>query len=402
MLGWEFPPHNSGGLGVACQGLARALSAHTEVIFVLPKRLTVAEETLRVIFADIPSLSVRGVDTALSPYATSGEYEAWRHLLGGDIYGPTLFAEVARYAKAIGAIAQQETFDVIHAHDWLSFLAGIEAKRVSGKPLVVHSHATAFDQAGGEHADPRVYAVEKRGFEAADAIIAVSHFTKNIIVDRYGIAPEKVQVIWNGINPEDFTNAPPRAVPFKKAGEKMVLYIGRMSLHKGPDYFLRAAKKVLAHRPHTIFVMAGSGEMEWQLIRQASEMGIGDRVFFAGFARGEERDALYRNADLFVLPSVSEPFGLTPLESLMHGTPVLISKQSGVSEVLTHALKADFWDTDEMTNKILAILGDSTLHRQLRENGFNEAMKTTWQRAAEKVRELYHVLVGKKLPVHSL
>lgn len=401
MLGWEFPPHNSGGLGVACRGLARALSKEAaEILFVLPKKINISEETLRIIFADIPTIDIAHVDTALAPYVSGSEYERWRHLLGSDIYGPTLFAEVARYAKEVAKIARRERFDVIHAHDWLSFLAGIEAKRVSGKPLVVHDHATAFDQAGGEHADPRVYAIEKAGLEQADAVIAVSHFTKNIIVNRYGISAEKVHVIWNGIDASDYGKGRDDApFPWERQGQKMVLYVGRLTMHKGPDYFLNTARRVLEYRPDTIFVISGSGDMEWQLVRQATDLGISDKVFFAGFNRGDDLTRLYRSADLFVLPSVSEPFGLTPLESLVNGTPVLLSKQSGVSEVLKNALKVDFWDTDEMANQIIAVLRDGVLHRQLTEYGLSDALGATWERAAAKVRELYHSLVGKKLRI---
>ena len=358
MLGWEFPPHNSGGLGVACEGLAQALSKSIDVTFVLPKKLDLSYDTLKILFANIPNIKIRNVDTALTPYVTSASYAKYRARFGSLMYGGDLFEEVLRYADAVARIAADEVFDVIHAHDWLSFLAGVEAKRVSGKPLVLHVHASGFELAGGNDVDSRVYSIEKEAMEIADTIITVSGLTKNIVVDRYGIAPTKVHVVHNGIDASKYEEGTGNIshLLIKRSGQKMVLYVGRLSMHKGPDYFLEAAQKVLKYYKDVFFVIAGSGDMEWQLIRQATQMGIADKVFFAGFARGDELNTLYRSADLFILPSVSEPFGLTPLESLMNGTPVLISKQSGVSEVLRHALKVDFWDTDEMANKIISVL----------------------------------------------
>lgn len=397
MLGWEFPPHNSGGLGVACQGLAQALvSKNTEVTFVLPKKVEVSDETLKIVFADIPNMKIRNVDTALTPYATSESYARYRERFGDSIYGVNLFNEVLRYAEAIVAIAEEEEFDVIHAHDWLSFLAGVEAKRVSGKPLVLHVHASGFELAGGNSIDSRVYSIEKEAMEKADAVIAVSGLTRDVVINRYGIDGNKVHVVHNGIEAwrHESGGDLDRRLLAKWPGYQMVLYVGRMSMHKGPDYFLRAAKKVLEYNPKVIFVMAGSGDMEWQLIRMAAQMGIADKVFFAGFSRGDELNHLYREADLFILPSVSEPFGLTPLESLINGTPVLISKQSGVSEVLKNALKVDFWDTDEMANQIIAVLRDSALSNQLSNYGKGEAYSLTWHKAAQKCIDLYHDVTG--------
>jgi len=395
MLGWEFPPHNSGGLGVACEGLARALSKSVDVTFVLPKKLDLSYDTLKILFANIPNIKVKNIDTALTPYVTSDAYAKYRARFGSDIYGGDLFEEVLRYADAMAIIARDEVFDVIHAHDWLSFLAGVEAKRVSGKPLVLHVHASGYELAGGDDVDSRVYSIEKEAMEIADAIITVSGLTKNIVVDRYGISSTKVHVVHNGIDADKYEGEKNGSsyLPIKKSGQKMVLYVGRLSMHKGPDYFLEAAQKVLKYYKDVFFVVAGSGDMEWQLIRQATQMGMADKVFFAGFARDDELNTLYRSADLFVLPSVSEPFGLTPLEALINGTPVLISKQSGVSEVLRHALKVDFWDTDEMANQIIAVLKNKTLGTQLGVYGRGEALSLTWEKAAEKCRDVYHGLL---------
>lgn len=400
MFGWELPPHNSGGLGVACHGLAQALSHDdVEVIFVLPRTTPVPEDISRVVFANMP-VSVRRVDTALRPYVTSGEYEQYRRKLRNDIYGPSLFSEVLRYAEAVREIVESEQFDIIHAHDWLSFLAGVEAKRISGKPLVVHVHASGFEQSAGRGEDPRIYDIEKEGMEMADAVIVVSGRTGEIVRDRYGIPQEKIHVVHNGIadRPKEETHSaeqPQNTFPFKRPGMKIVLYVGRLTIHKGPDYFLRAAQKVLKYEPDTYFIISGSGDMEWQCIRLAGELGIAHRVYFAGFTRGEELARLYQEADVYVLPSVSEPFGLTPLEALIHGkTPVLISKQSGVSEVLRHALKVDFWDVDEMAHKILMALKHPVLARQLGNYGILEALALTWRKAADKCVALYKKLLN--------
>ena len=400
MFGWEFPPYNSGGLGVACSGLARALAKeNVDILFVLPKHINIAEPSVRFLFAGIEQVAFKGVRTGLTPYRTAAEYSRWRSG-EGDIYGENLFSEVLRYAALVRKLIEGEDFDIIHAHDWLSFPAGIEAKRISRKPLIVHVHATGFDQGGGEHADSRVYAIEKEGMEEADAVVAVSEYTRRMIIERYHIEEKKVHVVHNGID-VDFHTAEGGSyqngvgpLPLKIPGYKIVLYVGRLTLQKGPDYFLRAAKRVLDENPKTFFIIAGSGDMERQMIRLAAEIGIAENVFFSGFVRGADLERLYRAADLFVLPSVSEPFGITPLESLLADTPVLISKQSGVSEVITHALKVDFWDTEEMANKIISVLRYPPLKKQLSRSGKEEAQKLTWGKAAEKCVMLYHRILA--------
>lgn len=384
VFGWEYPPFNSGGLGTACEGLARALVAEgAEVIFVLPRRVAVvAPPGVRFVFADLPEVSA-----GKGAYLSEGEF--------GRLYGGSLAEQVRLYAIKARQIAIHEQFDIIHAHDWLAFGAGIEAKRVSGKPLVVHVHATEFDRTGGGGVNQTVYELERQGMALADAVITVSGFTKEIVSQRYGVESEKIVVVHNGID----ADAPEHDEPpsdlvkqlknLKKGGRKIVLFLGRITIQKGPDYFLRAAQKVLRAYPKAMFIVAGTGDMEHQSIRQAAEMGIADKVLFAGFARGKELTALYRSADLYVMPSVSEPFGITPLEALVQGTPVLISKQSGVSEVLKHALKADFWDVDDIADKIVSVLRHTSLHAVLRENGAKEARSTTWKRAAEKCIGVY-------------
>ena len=398
MFGWEFPPHNSGGLGVACFGLTKALAQNNvEVTFVLPKRVRVSADFMKMLFADVSSVKFKTIDTLLSPYITSGAYDSLRLKNKSRLYGPGLFEEVARYALRAREIAKEETFDIIHAHDWLSYPAGIEAKAVSGKPLVVHMHATEFDRTGGASINQHVYEIEKEGMQEADSVVTVSEFTKKLVMEHYGIPAEKITAVHNGIDSGDYdhpTPPLPEAIAhLKEAGNQIVLFVGRITLQKGPDYFVRVAKRVLEFMPRTYFVIAGSGDMERQIIQQAAYLGIGDRVLFAGFLRDQELNALYRAADLFMLPSVSEPFGIAPLEALANKTPVLVSKQSGVSEVLSHILKTDFWDIDEMANKVVSVLRHASLRQTLRENGKRETYSLSWSNAAKKCITIYRRLV---------
>lgn len=394
MFGWEFPPHHSGGLGVACFGLTRALSRlGYDLIFVMPKKLNgVGAPWARFVFADAPRMTTIAVDSPVLPYLPSKS--SLRRLPDGQeiTYGWNLMEEVLRYAAAGASIAREEQFDVIYAHDWLSFGAGLAAKRATGKPLIAHVHATEFDRCGGSYGvNPDVYAIERAGMAGADAVIAVSEYTKSIIVNRYGIPPGKVYVVHNGIDDDTMpkgSGALPRLRTLKREGWKFVLFLGRITLQKGPDYFLRTAKRVIEHNPRVLFVMSGSGDMEEEMMRLSAKLGIANNVLFTGFVSGAERYEMYAAADLFVMPSVSEPFGITPLESMKLGTPVLVSKQSGIAEAVQHVLKADFWDVDEMTNKILAAIEMPGLSQTLAENGAREAETLTWDLAAGKVGDV--------------
>ncbi len=398
MFGWEFPPHNSGGLGTACEGLARALAAHgTEIIFVLPKRFASASPDCRIkiISADIDGIIFHNIPALLYPYVTAESYEELLTVTASPLYGRSLMAEVRLYGLRARYLARQEQFDIIHAHDWLAYPAGLAAKRASKKPLVVHVHATEFDRTGGHGVNSEVYRIEKEGLNGADAIIAVSHFTKAMLVKHYGINPGKIAVVHNGVSSK---SSPDTMVgvnldKLKEWGNKIVLFVGRITLQKGPDYFVRVAERVLKFNPKVYFIMVGSGDMEGQVLRAVAQSGVADRFLFPGFLRGEELDRVYQAADLYILPSVSEPFGITPLEALSHGTPVLISKQSGVSEVLNHALKTDFWDIDEMTNQILAVLDHPSLHQTLATNGRDEIKHLTWDVAAQKCLASYDKVV---------
>ncbi len=400
MFGWEFPPFHSGGLGVACLGITRALSQRGfEVLFVVPKKLNIQTPWAKMVFADAvvgESVSTIVVNTPIQAYATSESYSSESRNGGGGVYANDLFSEVRRYAATGAAIARQETCDVIYAHDWLSFGAGVEAKHATGKPLIVHVHATEFDRSGGSaHVNSHVYTEEKRGMEEADCVIAVSELTKKIITDRYGISPDKVQIVYNGIDEATMPqgNDLRRMRSLKQKGYKIVLFLGRITLQKGPDYFLRAAKRVVECDPKVMFVVSGAGDMEEGIIRLSAELGISQNVIFTGFLTGSDRHEMYTAADLFVMPSVSEPFGIAPLESMRLGTPVLISKQSGVSEVVQHALKVDFWDIDAMAERILSIVSYPSLSVALSKNAKQEAKGLTWAEAAIKIEHVVESLV---------
>ncbi len=393
-FGWDYPPMRNGGLGVACQGLTEELlEAGVEVIFVLPReQRTVGGPQFR--FANIIPTRVYSVNSSLLPYQQGiGSYEML--LPGGKRirFSHSIIEEARRYAEAAYRIAQEEHFDIIHAHDWTSYLAGLAAKSASGKPLVLHVHATAFDQAGGSHVDPSIYEIERAAFHTADSVVAISEYTRNIVIDKYGVPPEKVTIVHNGIKPQTPPRLTPMLAELKAQGKKIVFYHGRITIQKGVDYFIRAARKVVDYDPNVIFVISGWGDMEHQIMHLVGSLNLSQYVIFAGALWEEERDRMYQSADLLVMPSVSEPFGLVPLEAMQHGTPALISKQSGVAEVLTHVLKVDFWDVDEMANKIIAALKYSAMHGQLVEEGRKEVMRLTWRRAAEKVIALYHRIV---------
>ncbi len=398
MFGWEFPPHNSGGLGTACEGLTRALADQgVKTIFVLPKKVGVEADFLKILFANIPNATLKTIPSILYPYVTSQSYleSLATNSQGDKIYGATLLDEVLSYGLKAKDIARQECFDIIHAHDWLSFPAGIMAKEISSRPLIVHVHATEFDRTGGNGINEAVYRIEKEGMEKADGIITVSHWTKNIVTKHYGISPAKIRVVHNGINlgAEKTGSLMNNLEKLKSAGNNLILFVGRITLQKGPDYFVQVAKQVLEYKPNTYFVMVGSGDMQGSVMQLVAQLGISDKFLFPGFLRGEELDSVYQVADLYILPSVSEPFGITPLESLANGTPVLVSKQSGVSEVLSHALKVDFWDIDEMTNQILAVLDHQSLKETLRQYGQEQVKQITWTEAARKCLEFYQSLI---------
>lgn len=386
MLGWELPPYNSGGLGIASYGLAKALTeAGVSLDFLLPEKLSYGEMPFKIFFAGVSGGGVRG-----------GAYTMVSFSLGKrknqTLFADAFFSKVFEYAGKASEFAKTQEFDIIHAHDWLTGVAGVKVKEETGKPLLVHIHATELDRAS-LNPNPLIFSLEKEVMERADKVVAVSNYTKEIITEYYGISPEKVEVVHNGFtNDQRPTTNDWQKIPIFE-GKKVVLFVGRITLQKGPDYLLEAAKRVLERRDDVLFVFAGAGDMQGQIIRQALELGIADKVIFAGFLRGEELEKAYRSAHLFVMPSVSEPFGLSALEASSYGVPVLLSRQAGVSEVLHHTLLVDFWDTEEMASKILSVLEYPEVQKELSKNSSREVTFMDWRNAAQKLLEIYEQLL---------
>lgn len=395
MFGWEYPPFNSGGLGTACYGLTHGLADNNvDVTFVLPRKVNAASKQIKIAFADQREVSEEFYQKLYNPYITTELYKTLRKTLDSDdIISDDLITEVYKYSINARSIATDHNYDIIHAHDWLSFGAGMEARYLTHKPLVLHVHATEFDRTGFSGVHPHIYNIEKEGMKRADKVIAVSGYTKDVIVKHYNIPWHKVEVVHNGINLADYSKRHKDIQGVKKIFGKIVLFVGRLTLQKGVDYFLEAAHKVLQHTDDVSFIIAGSGDAQNQLMQEAARYGITNKVFFTGFLRGEDLNKLYQAADLFVMPSVSEPFGIAALEALANGTPVMVSKQSGVSEVVSHALKVNFWDTDEMANEMLSLLKYPSLHDCLQSNAAQEVPKFSWKESAKKCASIYQQLI---------
>jgi glycogen synthase len=421
-LGWEFPPLINGGLGVACLGLASALSKRVDLTVVVPKAAPdsgfenfalrglnhLAVEDLTTVegrYRYDSFAQVRNVPIFLDPYQ-EGEtsYEVLEILPGGEIrfsettrkqldsfkigelYGPDLGNKVIEFSKIAAKLALLEDFDVIHAHDWMTFLAGVEVKKATGKPLVVQIHATQYDRAG---ADARgwIYDIEKYGMEEADRVIPVSHYTGEIVAGHYGIDPAKIRPVHNGADPVDVFATK------KKFPEKLVLFLGRLTAQKGPEFFLEIAARVLEKNPDVRFVVAGTGEKLRPMIETGAFKGLGGHFHFTGFLNKEKVNDLLSMTDVYCMPSVSEPFGLSALEAAQFGIPAVISKQSGVAEVLKGALKADFWDVELMAKHINDLLTDDVLRDRVIEQAKLDIAASTWDAAAAKVIDIYRELV---------
>ena len=424
MFGWEFPPHITGGLGTACFGLTKGLNHFgTEVIFVVPKSYGDEDKTfVELLDAGHVDITERKtehtefwenfkyieVGSNLIPYMDPEEFKkifekkifshsefkesvfSTNFKFSGS-YGANLYEEVARYALIAAYIAGTNQFDIIHAHDWLTYPAGIAAKKVSGKPLVVHMHATEFDRSG-ENINQRVYDIEREGMQAADKVIAVSNLTRKIIIERYGVHPDKVVTVHNSVEP---ISLPEEFKVTKNFEEKIVTFLGRVTFQKGPDYFIEAAKKVIDKDPNVRFVMAGSGDMLNKMIRRVAKLNIATKFHFAGFLKGQEVYDMFSLSDVYVMPSVSEPFGISPLEAMISDVPVIISKQSGVAEVLRHALKVDFWDVDDLADAIYAMLHYPALSKMFKKYGKIEVDNLRWENSAFKVNKVYKEMCEK-------
>lgn len=426
MFGWEFPPHISGGLGTACYGLTKGLTGFDDVsiIFVVPKAYGDEDQSTmqllganeipitrkQIQFSNLQSkIDYYEVESGLIPYIDPEEF--WKLTTkvvsektkfietnsDGKInfsgkYDQNLFQEIHNYSIVAEVIAQENEFDVIHAHDWLAYPAGIAAKRVSGKPLVIHVHATDFDRSGG-NVNPTVYAMEKEGMDAADKIIAVSNMTRNTVIEKYNINPEKVVTVYNAVEPLSLEEK----IKLKKGvDEKIVTFLGRITMQKGPEYFVEAANLVLQKMNNVRFVMAGSGDMMNAMIKRAAELKITDRFHFTGFLKGDDVFNMLRMSDVFVMPSVSEPFGIVPLEAMQSNVPVIISYQSGVSEILKYAIKIDYWDTYAMADAIYGLINYPALHSMFKEYGKAEVDNLLWKNSAKEVRDIYLQVIEKE------
>lgn len=452
MLGWEFPPHISGGLGTACAGLTQALEKRDiHILFVVP-RLFGGEQVTRTTFisaSTIPIPSLRSfretplhpspsathkrksrttttveVESFLTAYPESTTLSEIRHLRqwnysllterhnplpdrlhrrhppdatqdfnepyafsGG--YGPNLLEEVDRYAEAVVAIARNNTFDVIHAHDWMTYRAGMEAGRVSGKPLIVHVHATEIDRSGMQ-SNPVIFEIEKQGMLGADKVVTVSQWTKDIVIRNYHVPEEQIEVVHNGIDPRDTTSL--TGAPVWLSDTPIVTFLGRVTHQKGPMYFVEAARKVLERFPDTHFVVAGAGEQLPLMIERIAGLRLSNHFHFTGFLKGPEVDRIWAASSVYVMPSVSEPFGITPLEAVQAGVPVILSRQAGVGEVMPHAIKVDFWNTEAFAEAICNVLRFRSLANTLKQNGAEAIKHITWEKAASKLTTLYHEL----------
>ena len=347
----------------------------------------------------VPYLSPEEYETKRDEYLRTGQRtwevpgDVWtqRYTFSGK-YGANLMEEVARYAIVAAQVAKnlEGQFDVIHAHDWLTYFAGIAAKRVSGKPLVVHMHATEFDRSG-ENINTQTYAIERAGMHAADMVIAVSNLTRNIVINRYGVPAEKVVAVHNAVR---FAEKE-KPLPERGVDDKIVTFLGRITFQKGPDYFVEAAAKVLKRVPNVRFVMAGSGDMMNHVIRRVAALGIADRFHFTGFLRGDDVQKMFQLSDVYVMPSVSEPFGISPLEAMRSNVPVIISKQSGVAEVLDYAVKVDYWDVDAMADAIYGLITYPALAKMFSERGMAEVTGLKWNNAAAKIKAVYEQAIEK-------
>lgn len=432
MLGWEYPPHISGGLGTACEGLTRALAENGVAIeFVMPRlpggevaphmelRAAVAQRSAQSAAPKTPplppSLTLTPIAAPLRPYQSPADYAALReaqlHQGFGSVdptllkkivavtagegtptasYGEDIFAEVARYARQVEAHGLTASFDLIHAHDWMTFPAAVSLKERVGKPLIVHVHSLEHDRSGGD-GDPRIEEIERLGLVHADLIIAVSYLTRAMIHQHYGISLDKIFVVHNGVYTKEVTQSYRRARGWPA---KVVLFLGRMTLQKGPDYFVEAAAKVLPHVPDALFVMAGTGDMLPRMLERVKQLGLTEHFYFPGFLRGQEVEQIFSLADVYVMPSVSEPFGIAALEAISFDTPVIISRQSGVAEVLKNALKVDFWDTNRLADLIINSLLHSELRGEMVELAREELTRLRWSAAALKTIDFYRMVVS--------
>ncbi len=415
MFGWEFPPHILGGLGTASYGLTKGMHANGDmnITFVIPKPWGDEERSFAnivgacntpVVWRDVSwdyveSRIGKFMDPKLYFELRDHIYSDFNYMRLNDLgciefsgrYPDNLLEEINNYSIVAGVIARTIPCDIIHSHDWLTYPAGIHAKNVTGKPLVIHVHATDFDRSRG-NVNPTVFAIEKDGMMNADHIITVSNLTRKTVIEKYGIDPAKVTTVHNAVIPlsDEILN-----IPRRDRKEKVITFLGRITMQKGPEYFVEAAAKVLKKNKNVRFVMAGSGDMMDEMIELAAKRGIADRFHFPGFLRGKEVYEMLADSDVYVMPSVSEPFGISPLEAMQMGVPSIISKQSGCAEILNHVVKTDYWDIDAMADAMHGIISYPAFYNNLRDNGIKEINNITWDKAGRKVIDIYKTLLNK-------
>ena len=416
MLGWEFPPHISGGLGTATYGITKGLSSQEDmdITLMLPApsgdedssyMSIIGASEVPIVYQD-PSREYleERIGRVMTPemyyHLMDHIYADFRYMLTDDIgciqfsgkYGDNLIDEINNYSIVAGVVARADHYDLIHAHDWVTYPAGIHAKQVLGVPLVIHVHATDFDRSRG-NVNPTVYAIEKDGMDHADHIMCVSELTRRTVIEKYHQDPAKVTAVHNAVIPleESILNMPDK----RGVKDKVITFLGRLTMQKGPEYFVEAAARVLAKKRDVRFVMAGSGDKMDEMIRLVAEKRISDRFHFTGFMKGRQVYEVYHASDVYVMPSVSEPFGITPLEAMQCGVPCIISKQSGCSEILTYAIKLDYWDVDAMADAMYALVTYPALHDLLSQRGLDEVAGITWDKVALKIRGLYDQVLGR-------
>ena len=414
MFGWEFPPHSLGGLGTAIYGLTKGMydNGDMDITFVIPKPWGDEERSFaRIVGANCVPVAWRDVsydyvqsrignvmDPQLYFDLRDHIYADFNYMGTNDLgciefsgrYPDNLLEEINNYSIMAGVIARTVDFDVIHSHDWLTYPAGIHAKQVTGKPLVIHVHATDFDRSRG-NVNPTVFAIEKDGMNNADHIITVSNLTRQTVIEKYGINPDKVTTVHNAVEP---LSEEIRSIKMQKGKDKVVTFLGRITMQKGPEYFVEAASRVLAKTHNVRFVMAGSGDMMEKMIRLAADRDIADRFHFTGFLKGRQVYEMLAASDVYIMPSVSEPFGISPLEAMQMGVPSIISKQSGCAEILENVIKVDYWDINALADSIYAIIKYPALYNHLRDKGLAEIDTIQWKKAGAKVIDIYHKVIG--------
>lgn len=414
MFGWEFPPHILGGLGTASYGLTKGMfdNGDMEITFVIPKPWGDEERGFaNILGANCVPVAWRDVnwdyvqsrignimDPQLYYSLRDHIYADFNYMGTNDLgciefsgrYPDNLLEEINNYSIMAGVVARTIPFDIIHSHDWLTYPAGIHAKQVTGKPLVIHVHATDFDRSRG-NVNPTVFSIEKDGMNNADHIITVSNLTRKTVIEKYGINPEKVTTVHNAVEP---LNEELRSIKYEKGKDKVVTFLGRITMQKGPEYFVEAAARVLQKTQNVRFVMAGSGDMWNKMIRLAARRGIADKFHFTGFLKGRQVYEMLAASDVYIMPSVSEPFGISPLEAMQMGVPSIISKQSGCAEILDNVIKIDYWDIEAMADAIYAIIKYPAMFKHLKEQGLAEIDTIVWKKAGKKVIDIYHKVLG--------